>query len=95
MAAPNLIDRAIAAVAPRYAVQRLQARMTLALAGYGAGAWVRDECRALPQSETCARLSDELSELRTRFFNAMPSERDRITIRERGITARLAADCGR
>lgn len=65
------------------------------LAGYGAGAWVRDECRALPQSETCARLSDELSELRTRFFNAMPSERDRITIRERGITARLAADCGR
>lgn len=62
-------------------------------AGYGAGAWVRDQCHALPQSDVCGRLRDQLSDLRTRFFNAMPSERDRITAQERAITARLANDC--
>lgn len=64
------------------------------MAGYGAGTWVRDACHALPQAEVCARLRDERSALRTRFFNAQPSERDRITVQERGINARLANDCG-
>lgn len=63
------------------------------MAGYGAGTWVRDTCHLLPQSQTCAALRDELRALRTRFFNAQPSERDRIRVRERGIEARLANDC--
>lgn len=64
------------------------------IAGYGAGTWVRDQCHALPQAEVCGRLMDRRDALRTRFFNAMPSERERITREERGINARLAADCG-
>ena len=64
------------------------------LAGYGAGTWVRDRCHPLPQAEACARLRDERSALRTRFFNAQPSERDRINVQERAINARLANDCG-
>ncbi|MDO5505749.1 MAG: DUF4124 domain-containing protein [Pseudoxanthomonas suwonensis] len=63
-------------------------------AGYGAGTWVRDQCHALPPAEACARLRDERRALRTRFFNAQPSERDRITLLERSIDARLANDCG-
>lgn len=61
---------------------------------YGAGTWVRDECHALPQAEVCARLLDRRDEIRRRFFNAMPSERDVLRIEERGITARLNNDCG-
>lgn len=67
--------------------------VTPTAAGYGAGTWVRDACHALPQREVCARLHNELDDLRTRFFNAMPSERDRITTQERSITERLASDC--
>lgn len=59
-----------------------------------AGTWVRDECRKMPQAETCARLRDRRDAIERRFFNAMPSERERLDVEERGIDARLAADCG-
>lgn len=59
-----------------------------------AGTWVRDACRPMPQAETCARLRDSRAELERRFFNAMPSERARLEREERGLDARLDADCG-
>ena len=58
------------------------------------GTWVRDECRKMPQAETCARLRDRRDAIERRFFNAMPSERARLDVEERGIDARLDADCG-
>lgn len=61
----------------------------------GAGTWVQDSCRALPQSEVCARLVDRRDAIRTRFFNAQEQERNRLRGEERGINARLDADCGR
>jgi hypothetical protein len=64
------------------------------LAGYGAGTWVRDVCHMLPPSETCARLRDRRGEIRTRFFNAQPTERAQLDREERGINARLDNDCG-
>lgn len=72
----------------------LQPPMFYGAAAYGAGTWVRDDCHALPADETCARLVDRRDAIRTRFFNAMPSERDQLRIEERGITARLGNDCG-
>ncbi|MEJ7746644.1 MAG: DUF4124 domain-containing protein [Luteimonas sp.] len=66
--------------------------------GYGAvydgGTWVQDQCHPLPQEEVCDRLSDRRSQLRRRFFNAMPSERATLGVEERGLNARLRADCG-
>lgn len=64
--------------------------------GYGAGpgTWVRDTCHALPQGEVCARLVDRREEIRRRFFNAQETERNTLRIEERGINARLSADCG-
>jgi len=69
-------------------------RPVLPLAAYGAGTWIRDSCYVLPQAETCDRLVDRRDEIRRRFFNAMPSERDVLRIEERGINARLGNDCG-
>lgn len=63
------------------------------LAAYGAGTWIRDDCRALPQDEVCARLVGRRDEIRRRFFNAMPSERDVLRVEERGVNARLYNDC--
>lgn len=63
-------------------------------AAYGAGTWIRDRCHPLPAAEVCARLVDRRDEIRRRFFNAMPSERDVLRVEERGINARLAEDCG-
>ncbi len=60
----------------------------------GGGQWIRDTCAMLPPSETCALLRDRRAEIRTRFFNAMPSERDVLRVEERGINARLDNDCG-
>lgn len=60
----------------------------------GGGTWVRDDCALLPPREACARLRDRRSEIRTRFFNAMPSERDVLRVEERTINARLDNDCG-
>lgn len=60
----------------------------------GGGQWIRDACAMLPPAETCARLRDRRAEIRTRFFNAMPSERDVLRVEERGINARLDNDCG-
>jgi len=56
--------------------------------------WVYDDCHELPPDEVCARLVDRRDAIRTRFFNAMPSERDQLRIEERGINARLGNDCG-
>ncbi len=68
---------------------------SLARASYGgAGTWIRDTCHALPQQEVCARLVDQRDEIRTRFFNAQQTERDRLRVEERGINARLDNDCG-
>ena len=61
---------------------------------YGAGTWIQDVCHALPPEEVCARLVDRRDEIRRRFFNAMPSERDVLRVEERGINARLNTDCG-
>lgn len=61
---------------------------------YGFGTWVRDECHPLPQPEVCARLRDRRDAIDHRFFNAMPNERDTLTVEERGINARLDEDCG-
>ena len=61
---------------------------------YGTGTWIRDPCYALPQGEVCNRLIDRRDEIRRRFFNAMPSERDVLRVEERGVNARLANDCG-
>lgn len=60
----------------------------------GGGQWIRDACTMLPPAETCARLRDRRKQIRTRFFNAMPSERDVLRVEERGINARLDNDCG-
>lgn len=60
----------------------------------GGGSWIRDDCAMLPPRETCARLRDRRGEIRTRFFNAMPSERDELRLEERAINARLDDDCG-
>ena len=64
------------------------------IAAYGVGTWIRDTCYALPQAEVCDHLVDRRDEIRRRFFNAMPSERDVLRIEERGINARLDNDCG-
>lgn len=64
------------------------------IAAYGAGTWVRDECHMLPPAETCARLRERRDGIGTRFFNAQPSERDRLRREQRGIDARLDNDCG-
>ena len=60
----------------------------------GGGQWIRDACTMLPPAEACARLRDRRKQIRTRFFNAMPSERDVLRVEERGINARLDNDCG-
>jgi hypothetical protein len=62
--------------------------------GYGTpGTWVRDTCYALPPAEVCARLRDRRDEIRRRFFNAQETERAELRREERGINARLEADC--
>jgi hypothetical protein len=60
----------------------------------GGGTWIRDDCAMLPPRETCARLRDRRDAIRSRFFNAMPSERDVLRVEERTIDARLDDDCG-
>lgn len=60
----------------------------------GGGTWIRDDCAMLPPRETCARLRDRRSALRTRFFNAQEKERDILRNEERDINARLDNDCG-
>jgi len=59
----------------------------------GGGQWIRDDCAMLPPREACARLRDRRDAIRTRFFNAMPSERDVLRVEERTINARLDNDC--
>ncbi|MGO4551097.1 DUF4124 domain-containing protein [Lysobacter sp. 2RAF19] len=58
------------------------------------GTYVRDTCYMLPPADVCARTRDRRDEVRTRFFNAMPSERDVLRVEERSLNARLDNDCG-
>lgn len=81
-------------VAGQWRSGHLERRVVPTPAGYGAGTWVRDRCQPLPPSEACARLRDDRQAIRTRFFNAQPTERDQLRLRERAINARLANDCG-
>lgn len=62
---------------------------------YGAGTWVRDECRQMPQAEVCGLLANRREEIRGRFFNAQPTERSQLTNEEQTINARLSQDCNR
>lgn len=62
--------------------------------GFGYGTWISDECYPLPQAEMCARLRDRRFELDRRYNSALQSERARITQEQRGIDARLSAECG-
>jgi hypothetical protein len=61
---------------------------------YAAGAWLPDPCQPLPEEEVCARLRDRRDELGRRYNSALQSERTRITREQRGLDARLSADCG-
>ncbi|MUV13320.1 DUF4124 domain-containing protein [Noviluteimonas gilva] len=61
---------------------------------YGAGTYVRDTCYMLPPADVCARTRDRRDEIRKRFFNAQPSERDVLRVEERSLNARLDNDCG-
>ncbi|QWP77184.1 DUF4124 domain-containing protein [Lysobacter sp. K5869] len=66
---------------------------------YGYGAYygsqlVRDECHPLPQQEVCSRLRDQRWAGDRRYNSALQSERAQITTEQRGIDARLNADCG-
>ncbi|WP_158601785.1 hypothetical protein [Solilutibacter pythonis] len=58
-----------------------------------AGTWVYDTCTPLPQAEVCARLSERQSEIRRRYFQAMPSERATLDRESAGIDTRLATEC--
>lgn len=58
-----------------------------------AGSWVRDVCHALPPAEACARLQDRRDALDRRYHNALQGERDAIVREQRGIDARLSAEC--
>ena len=64
------------------------------VATLGSGTYVRDTCYQLPQADVCDRVRDRRNELRKRFFNAQPSERDVLRVEERSLNARLDADCG-
>lgn len=65
----------------------------VASGAYG-GQWVQDACYELPPADVCDRVRDRRDEIRRRFFNAMPSERDVLRVEERQINARLDNDCG-
>lgn len=60
-----------------------------------AGTWIRDVCHPLPAAEACARLQDRRDALDRRYHSALQSEREAIVREQRGIDARLAAECGR
>ena len=62
---------------------------------YGAGTWIRDECRQMPQGEVCSLLGNRREEIRRRFFNAQPTERSQLTNEEQTINTRLSQDCDR
>ena len=67
--------------------------MYISPAAYGAGTYVQDTCYQLPQADVCDRVRDRRDEIRKRFFNAMPSERDVLRVEERSLNNRLDADC--
>ncbi len=60
---------------------------------YDNGAWIRDNCLALPPVDACERLREERGHLGRRRFNAQQSERAQIDREERSVQARLAQDC--
>lgn len=58
-----------------------------------AGTWVRDVCHPLPPAEVCARLLDRREQLDRRYHSALQGDRDAIVREQRGIDARLGAEC--
>jgi hypothetical protein len=58
-----------------------------------AGTWVRDTCHAIPAAEACARLQDRRDQLDRRYNSALQGDRDAIVREQRGIDARLSAEC--
>lgn len=58
-----------------------------------AGTWIRDTCHPLPAAEACARLQDRRDALDSRYHSALQGDRDAIVREQRGIDARLSAEC--
>lgn len=74
----------------------VQSRRAVPGYGYGgAGTWVRDDCRRMPQAEVCSLIAARREAIRQRFFNAQPTERGQLRGEESAINARLAQDCQR
>lgn len=59
------------------------------------GMWVRDLCTPLPQSETCAVLSERRTAIMRKNVALQASDRDALAAEAAGIEARLRADCNR
>ena len=60
---------------------------------YTPGAWVRDHCTRLPESQACDVLREQKRELREEWFDAMPTRRAEVAEEERVLAARLARTC--
>lgn len=58
-----------------------------------AGTWIRDTCHPLPAAEACARLQDRRDALDARYHSALQGDREAIVREQRGIDARLSAEC--
>ena len=61
---------------------------------YTPGAWVRDHCIRLPDSQACDVLREQKRELREEWFNAMPTRRAEVAKEEHVLAERLARTCG-
>lgn len=57
------------------------------------GAWIRDTCVRLSQSDVCARLSDRRYEILRLYHAAMPSQRHALDREQDQIDARMGTDC--
>ncbi len=60
----------------------------------GAGSWVADRCQPLPQARICQRWRDRQSEIRRRYAQVMPSERQQMAEESRQLAEQLARECG-
>ena len=60
---------------------------------YTPGAWVRDRCVRLPETQACDVLRERKRELRDEWFDAMPTRRAQVAEEERVLAERLARTC--
>lgn len=60
---------------------------------YTPGAWVRDHCVRLPETQACDVLREQKRELREEWFDAMPTRRAEVAEEERVLAERLARTC--